>query len=231
MPLDLTNISAVIFDVDGLIVDTEEIYCDTFNQTLGDFGRSIERKAYTKHVGIPVDINSRDVVDEYGFDITPEEFQTRWMDRFEETISHPERIDLRPGIVPLLGVLRSRYPLAIASSTHRPRMMKTLRNGLLTRLPDADSLEDVFAAIVSGTDVPNNKPAPDIYLKAASLLDVDPSACLVFEDSEAGVKAGAAAGMAVVAVPNFFTAHQDHSAASVVIPSLEDAVAYFKADG
>ena len=227
MSINIESIRAVIFDVDGLIVDTEEIYCDTFNQTLSHFGESIPRESYTRFVGVPVEENSRDVVTTYGLDISPDAFRDRWMNHFEETISHPEKIALRPGIVQLLSALRGRLPLAIASSTHRPRMLKTLRNGLLTRLEDTDSLDDVFAAIVSGTDVARNKPAPDIYLKAASLLETNPGHCLVFEDSEAGVRAGAAAGMTVIAVPNFFTARQDHSAAHLTIESLEDALSLF----
>ena len=227
MGIDAEAIQAVVFDVDGLIVDTEEIYYDTFNRTLGEFDHSLSREAYTEFVGIPVEQNSNDVVKRYGLDTTPAAFTERWMDRFEDTISDPVRIALRPGILELLNRLRGRLPLAIASSTHRHRMLKTLRNGLLTRLPDADSLDDVFDVIVSGSDVQKNKPAPDIYLRTASLLDVDPVACLVFEDSEAGVSAGHSAGMSVIAVPNFFTAHQDHSRASLVIQSLEEAVDLF----
>jgi HAD superfamily hydrolase (TIGR01509 family) len=227
MGIDPAAIRAVIFDVDGLIVDTEEIYYDTFNRTLGEFGHSLPREAYTEFVGIPVEQNSSDVVTRYKLDVTPEVFTERWMDHFEETISDPDRIALRPGILALLNRLRGRLPLAIASSTHRPRMLKTLQNGLLTRL-DAKSLDEVFTVIVSGSDVPENKPAPDIYLRAASLLDIDPSSCLVFEDSEAGVSAGRSAGMSVIAVPNFFTAHQDHSGASLVLQSLEEAVGLFE---
>lgn len=219
---------AVIFDVDGLIVDTEEIYCDTFNKTLSAFGESIPRETYTRYVGIPVETNSADVVKEKGLDISPDAFRDQWMAHFEETISHPELIGLCPGIVELLYTLRGRFPLAIASSTHRPRMMKTLQNGLLSKLTDTESLDDVFTTIVSGTDVARNKPAPDIYLRAASLLGINPEGCIVFEDSEPGVLAGSAAGMTVIAVPNFFTAHQDHSEADLVIESLLEAVELFK---
>ena len=70
----------------------------------------------------------------------------------------------------------------------------------------------------------NPKPAPDAYLLAAERLGVAPQRCVVFEDSEAGVVAGKAAGMFVFAVPNFYTAHQDHSAADVILGSLTEAL-------
>ena len=103
-------------------------------------------------------------------------------------------------------------------------MLKTLRNGLLVRIADVEDLGDVFATILSGSDVIHTKPAPDIYLLAAERLGVSPTHCLALEDSEAGVRSAKAAGMTVIAVPNFFTAHQDHSAADVVLSSLGDVL-------
>ena len=103
-------------------------------------------------------------------------------------------------------------------------MLKTLRNGLLVRLRDVDDLGDIFSAILSGSDVVHTKPAPEIYLLTAERLGMSPARCVAFEDSEAGVRSAKAAGMTVIAVPNFFTAHQDHSAADVVLSGLEDVL-------
>ena len=103
-------------------------------------------------------------------------------------------------------------------------MLKTLQNGLLVRLTDVQNLGDVFAAILSGSDVTHTKPAPDIYLLAAERLGVSPTRCLALEDSEAGVQSAKAAGMTVIAVPNIFTAHQDHSSADDVLSSLGDVL-------
>ena len=83
-------------------------------------------------------------------------------------------------------------------------------------------LFDEFDVIVSGTEVARSKPAPDVFLEAARQLAMEPSSCVVLEDAEAGVKAGNAAGMKVVAVPNQFTAHNDFSLADKVIKSLEE---------
>lgn len=217
--------SAIIFDVDGLIVDTEELYSRTYIETLGDYGESIRRDEYTACVGIPVETNAAEAVKRFRLGATVDTFCEAWMDRFETAISDPDRIDLMPGILELIAHVKGRYPLGIASSTKRPRMEKTLHNGLLPHL-DAGNLDEVFGAILSGSDVVHTKPAPDIYLLAATQLDVDPAKCLVFEDSQAGIIAGKSAGMTVFAVPHFFTEHQDHSQADRILGSLEEAIAF-----
>jgi beta-phosphoglucomutase-like phosphatase (HAD superfamily) len=103
-------------------------------------------------------------------------------------------------------------------------MMVTVKNGLLAHLDRPFALEDLFQVVLSGTDVARTKPAPDIYLLAAERMGVSPSRCVAFEDSEAGVRSAKSAGMTVIAVPNVFTAHQDHSSADVCLSSLADAV-------
>ncbi|MBK34090.1 MAG: hypothetical protein CME26_01000 [Gemmatimonadetes bacterium] len=216
--------SAILFDVDGLIVNTEELYSRTYIETLADFGKTLRRDEYTACVGIPVETNAADAVDRFRIGTTPEAYCEAWMDRFETSISDPDQIELMPGILDLIDHVLGRYPLGLASSTKRPRMEKTLRNGLLPHL-EASELGDVFGTILSGSDVVHHKPAPDVYLLAAQQLDVDPTKCLVLEDSQAGVMAGKSAGMTVFAVPHFFTEHQDHSQADRILGSLTEAVA------
>ena len=218
---------AVIFDVDGVIVDSETVYCETFNMTLADYGAGISRDDYAVCVGHPVEENSAYAVERYGLDVAPDRFLGIWMGRFEEAIANPDRVMLMPGILELLAYVRSRgYLLGLASSTQRCRMTKTLGSGLLSRLEAVHELADVFDAVLSGSDVERLKPAPDVYLMAAEKLAVEPERCAVIEDSEAGVKAGKAAGMTVFAVPNFFTARQDHGDADFVLGGLTDALQY-----
>ena len=216
--------SAIIFDVDGLIVDSEELYSRTYIETLADFGKTIVREEYTACVGIPVEDNAAQAVEHFRLNTTPEAYCEAWMDRFEAAIGTPGGIDLMPGIIDLLNHLTGRYPLGIASSTKRPRMMTTLTNGLLPHL-EVDDLAEMFSTILSGSDVIHTKPAPDIYLLAAEQLEVDPKECVVFEDSQAGVIAANSAGMTVFAVPNFFTSHQDHSQADRILDNLVEAIA------
>ncbi len=218
----------MIFDMDGVIVDSEAVYCQTFNRTLEDYGAGISRIDYAVCVGHPVEENSAYAVERFGLDVTPAVFREIWMGRFEEAILDSDRVMLMPGFEELLAHVRSGgYPLAVASSTQRGRMMKTLSSGLLSRMDAVSDLAEVFDVMLSGSDVERLKPAPDIYLMAAGKLKVEAERCAVIEDSEAGVKAGKAAAMTVFAVPNFFTARQHHGDADFVLAGLTDALRYF----
>ena len=164
-------------------------------------------------------------MEQYGLDITPEQFCSEWMGRFEAAIGDPGQIRLMPGILELLGHVRGKgYPLALASSTPRERMLTTVSNGLITRLDGVASMDEVFSSVLSGTDVTRHKPDPEIYLKSAANLGVAPEECVAFEDSEVGVLSAKGAGMFVFAVPNFYTAHQDHSAADMLLGSLNEVL-------
>ncbi len=217
---------AAIFDMDGLIVDTETLYYETYNQTLNDLGVDVPRVDYVRCVGHPVEDNSADAVKRYALPVRPENFLKSWMTRFEAAIADPAQIALMPGFLDLLSHLQhEKYKLGIASSTPRHRMLSTLQNGVLPHV-NAAALQDIFGAVFSGSDVTHPKPDPEIYLKAAAKLNVAPEACVVFEDSAAGVQSGKAAGMTVFAVPNFFTAHQNHNAADRIFPRLDAAIAF-----
>ncbi len=219
------NYEAVIFDMDGLMFNTEELYYSTFNDTLHEFNASLDRPGYISYVGHPIEENSSHAVEHYDLDTSPEDFSKLWMDRFDLAISDPEKIEVMPGLEELLNFVRVKpYRLGVASSTERIRMMKTLENGLLTYLQKGDPLDRIFEVILSGSDVARTKPAPDIYLLAANRLGLPPSSCLAFEDSESGVRSARSAGMDVIAVPNFFTAHQDHSATELQLTSLVEAL-------
>ncbi|HAA76189.1 TPA: hypothetical protein DCE37_13820 [Candidatus Latescibacteria bacterium] len=219
----MPEFSAIIFDVDGLIVDSEELYSRTYIETLADYGKTLARENYTACVGIPVEENAAHAVEHFNLDISLETYCEVWMAKFEAAISLPGGIDLMPGIIDLLEHLEGVYELALASSTKQPRMRTTVVNGLMHHL-DYHSPEHLFSVILSGSDVVHTKPAPDIYLLASEKLGIEPAKCLVFEDSQPGVIAAKSAGMTVWAVPNFFTSHQDHSQADRILDSLSEAV-------
>lgn len=215
---------AVIFDMDGLIVDSENIYYNAYNQTLNDLGVNIPPEEYVRCVGHPVEDNSVNAVKLYDLPIRPEDFLESWMKRFESAIEDPKQIDLMPGFLDLLAHLRQKnYELGIASSTPKNRMQTTLKNGVLPHL-NVTSIDDIFGAIFSGSDVTHTKPDPEIYLKAAAKLNVAPKHCIVFEDSVAGIQSAKAADMTAIAVPNFFTSHHDHSEADRILKSLAEAI-------
>jgi beta-phosphoglucomutase-like phosphatase (HAD superfamily) len=216
---------AVIFDMDGLMVNTEDLYCRTFNEALDRFGAPPARDHYTVCVGHPVEDNSRYAVEHYRLNTSPETFCRTWLDRFDQAIADPAQVGMMPGFPDLLAHVRKKgYRLGVASSTSRPRLMTTLTNGVLAHLDGLETLDDIFDTIVSGSDVARTKPFPDIYLLAAERLRVPPARCLALEDSESGAKAARAAGLFVIAVPHVFTAHQDHSFADVRVTCLKDVI-------
>lgn len=222
---DKRKYDAVIFDMDGLMVNTEDLYYETFNETLQHHGASIPPTGYVVHVGHPVEENSRHAVEHFRLPVAPEAFCRTWLDRFDRAISDPARVHPMPGFPGLLRHVRDRgYRLGVASSTARPRLTLTLRNGLLAHLEDAPALDDLFEVVLSGSDVARTKPFPDIYLLAAERLNLPPSRCIAFEDSGSGVRAARTAGLTVVAVPNAFTAHQDHTPAHHRLTCLADAM-------
>lgn len=203
---------AFLWDMDGLLVDSEPLWylverdfarrrgADfTKDHALENIGKGIAHTVHFMHrlFGFPVDVD-RDV----------EELIQTFMDRTAE-------LTLKPGARELLGRTHGQYGLALASSSHRRLVEKTL---------DQFALRPTFGAIVSGQDVARPKPAPDLFLRAAELLGVPIGECVVLEDSVAGVTAGRAAGAIVIAVPEGSQeAARFAELADVVVPDLFEA--------
>ncbi len=206
-------IQALLWDMDGLLVDSEPLWFlverDFAKRRGGDFteqhardnvGRGIKNTVRVMHelFGFPVDVE-RDV----------DELIADFMARTGE-------LSLKPGAEALLSRTRGNFGLALASSSHRRLVHKTLAQFDLT-----------FDVIVSGEDVTHPKPAPDVFLRAAELLDVPIDECVVLEDSVAGVIAGREAGAIVVAIPEGppddrpFAKHAD-----VVVRDLHEAATW-----
>lgn len=188
----LDGIEAVIFDLDGVLLDTEPWWHQvrvawaaerghawTADDSHACMGRNSREWsiAMGRRAGVPDDPATieRDIVGAL-------------VARYAA-----ERPPVVPGAPAAATRIAARYPVAIASSGHRAVIAAALA---------AIDLTSIFSAIVSSDDVPAGKPAPDVYLEAARRLGVDPAACLVVEDSRNGVLAGRAAGMRVVLVPN-----------------------------
>jgi HAD superfamily hydrolase (TIGR01509 family) len=207
------DIDAVVFDLDGVLVDSESLHFRAANLVLARFGRSISEEEYTTYVGT-------------GEAATWDSWRRRFAlpDSVEELCAVNTEIRVReiaaagvPAIdeaVQLARQLRTwDVRLAIASSSTRP---------VIDALLGALGVDDLFAVRVSGEDpdIHHPKPAPDVYLAAASRLAVAPAACVAIEDSEPGILSATRAGITCIAVPNRWTAHQDFSAADVVLESL-----------
>jgi len=189
----MDSVRAVIFDMDGVMLDTEPLERENFRRAAADFGRTINDDIYSQVVGR----NSFDTKEffesAYGAEFPYEDIRARWR---EYTYAHTDRfgVERKPGIGELLDRISAlRLPMAVATSTKRDRAL-----GLL----EHSGLLPYFSAIVGGDEVQNGKPDPEIFLTAAARLGAESQYCLVFEDSAYGIRAAHAAGMIPILVPD-----------------------------
>jgi HAD superfamily hydrolase (TIGR01509 family) len=206
------GIAAVIFDLDGVIVDSEAAWGEIRERFTRDTGGNWKPEAVREMQGMSSVEWSRYMRDELGVPLPPNVISERVADRVGDL--YAERLPLLPGAVEAVRRLAAEWPLAVASSANRHLIE------LVVRLA---SLEDAFAAIVSSEEVERGKPAPDVYLEAARRLEVDPEACAAVEDSTNGLRSAHAAGMAVIAVPNrdFAPAPEALELADLTLDSLQ----------
>ena len=205
--------TAVIFDLDGLILDSETPEVLAWQATYARYGLDFPVASWLQNVGR----NDRPW-DPYGpfrarhSPAPPEEVAALWQAQRDALMR--ECFRPLPGVVPLLMTLkRGGVRTAVASSSSRAWISHVLA--------ELD-LQAQFDAAAGGDEVRRAKPAPDVYLLAALRLSVPPQACVALEDSTNGVRAAKAAGMACVAVPSPLTRQLDFSAADLVVPTLED---------
>jgi beta-phosphoglucomutase-like phosphatase (HAD superfamily) len=187
----MTPVRAVVFDMDGVLVDTERDWDASRREVAAASGGRWHPNATTDMIGMSAPEWSRYMHDALGVDQEPEEINRRVVARMLERVgSGPP---LLAGAAAAVEGLAARWPLGLASSANRP---------VIDAVLDASGLARFFAATVSSEEVPRGKPAPDVYLAVAKALDVDPSAVVAIEDSTNGIRSAAAAGMVVVALPN-----------------------------
>lgn len=212
--IDLTNYDAVIFDLDGVLIDSEPIHFATMQQILAAEGRDVDAATYSLYVGMSLEATWEDLCGRLRLRHPPTYYQEIYLPLIAEALSVP--LDPRPGATGLVAVLQStRKPFAVASSSKRAWVETSLR---------AIGLREAFAVVVSADDVTRAKPDPELFLRAAALLGVEPARCLVIEDSPHGVQAARAAGMDVVAVRTPQTAGQGFAEATLVVDGLEELI-------
>lgn len=184
-------VAAVIFDMDGVIADTEHVWDEVRDVLVADWGGTYSPGAQQAMMGMSSVEWSAYMHDVVGLAQSPEEINDEVVRRMLERY----RIDLPlvDGAVDAIRELVGSFPLAVASSSNRP---------LIDAVLDAAGITDCFTATISSEEVARGKPSPDVYLEAARRLGVDPVACIAIEDSTNGIRAAAAAGMSVIAYPN-----------------------------
>ncbi|MBS0572838.1 MAG: HAD family phosphatase [Proteobacteria bacterium] len=188
----MTAYAAAIFDLDGLLLDTERLAIATGYEALDQLGQPRIAGLLESLIGKDDAAGARIVSARYGDGFPQEDFARRWSVLFQASLDRG--IPLRPGATALLDRLGSLgLPCAVATSSRRASALRKL---------DLTGLAPRFATVVTVDCILNPKPAPDPYLEAARRLAVAPARCIAFEDSDTGAAAAHAAGMTVVQVPD-----------------------------
>lgn len=217
------NVDAVILDMDGLMLDTEALYKVAWQNAAAELGFPLDDSFYFTLVGRTNAAGESALTERYGAAFPLTRFRERWESLWRGLVE-ASGIPRKPGLIELLEYLAARnIPVAVATSSDQEYAAFSLKAARL----DAGRL----AAIVTGEQVQNGKPAPDIYLEAARRLGVNPARSLAIEDSDAGILSASGAGMISVMVPDIKTPSPEaRRAAFRVLASLNDVIPLLAAD-
>lgn len=176
----MEKIEAVLFDMDGVIFDTERIYLEIWTSVFNKYGYKMTKDVYVTVMGRGRENVIKTFVDIYGNDLPIMKMYDEKDELLLQIIDAGE-VPIKPGAIEIIKSLKKNgYKVALATSAKRNRLDKQLKIG---------NIKDIFDAIVCGDDVTNAKPDPEIFLDAAKKLSVSPKKCIVIEDSPAGIKA------------------------------------------
>ncbi len=213
--------SAVILDMDGLMLDSERMARDAWRRALADWGLALPDSLYFQLIGREAADTKAILARAFGPSLPVDDAYARKQQYLDEAIMR-DGIPTKPGLHALLDALDVRgIRKAVASSTHRRFVAQKLQlTGLSGR----------FDAIACGDEVPLGKPAPDVFLLAAKRLGVPAHECVVLEDSEAGIRAARAAGMTAILIPDLKPPSAEAlTLAHRVFPSLTEVRDYLLA--
>jgi HAD superfamily hydrolase (TIGR01509 family) len=211
----VSRVEAVVFDLDGVIVDSEHVWDEVREELARERGGRWHDRAQTDMMGMSSPEWSRYMHDVIGLAESPAEIDQevvrRMLDRYAE------RLPLIDGAVDAVARVAGSFRLALASSSNRP---------VIDAVLDVSGLAPLFEATVSSEEVARGKPAPDVFLEAARRLDVPADHCAAVEDSGNGIRAAHAAGMRVLAIPNLRYPPPDDALAhaDLVLGSIDDLV-------
>ncbi len=203
-------ITTIIFDLDGLLADTEGLHFQSYREVLAQHGVDVSLPQYIEHwvrggKGVTA------WAEECGFVLDVPSIHKQKYARYQELVQTSAQ--LMAGAVDALERLHGTRRLALASASHGNSVQWVL---------NCLGITHYFDNILSGDDVQRSKPFPDIFIKSARNLTADPSECVVLEDAERGVRAANSAGMKCIAIPNQYTRDNDFSLATHVVPSLNN---------
>lgn len=209
------NLAAIIFDMDGVIVDSEPLHLRAWQANLREFGVEYTENDHHNFLGRKDIYMAGEICRKFKLPLSDLELVHRKETAYLNLLQ--QHAIARPGALSILNYVREvSLPCALASSATIPTIKLTMK---------VLAIENYFQSITSGDEVGSGKPSPDIFLLAAKRLQVEPSACLVVEDTLNGIRAAKRAGMYCVGIPCEATANQDHSEADQRLASLDELVA------
>ena len=209
-------VAAVVFDLDGVLLDSEHVWDEVREELAGERGGRWHDRAQADMMGMSSREWSRYMHDVIGLGEPPAEIDAEVVRRMRRR--YDDELPLVDGAVAAVRRLAASFRLGLASSSNRPRI-----DAVLARA----GIGELFEVTVSSEEVPRGKPAPDVFLEAVRLLGVSPDACAAIEDSANGIRSAHAAGLRVIAIPNAHYPPADDALAlaDVVLGSLDELTA------
>ena len=189
----MKKVDAIIFDMDGVLIDSERISFRCYQEVFKEYDYKIDEEFYVKFIGTNVKSIKARMEEEYGADFP---FDTIYKKKAKLALEIVDKngVIIKPGVHELLDYLnKENYKIAVATSTRRERALQLLEEA---------KIKDKVNYVICGDQVENSKPNPEIFLKAAEGLNVNPEKCIVIEDSDAGITAAHAAKMIGIHVPD-----------------------------
>lgn len=205
---------AIVFDMDGTLLDSERIAYETFQQACAQFGMTAQPQLYRRCIGTRGEQTREVLRAAFGPTLALDDFWTRWSDLYRiHAIEQP--VPVKTGAIALLSALAAKnIPCAIATSTRRDAALHKLTNAGLLHF---------FAFVIGGDEVDESKPHPQIYREATRRLTIDPARAWAIEDSDAGVRAAHGAGLQVIQVPDLHPPEEAVAALGhCIVTSLDD---------
>ncbi len=206
-------IEAIVFDMDGLLVDSEPYWEQARQQLAAEVGQAWTIDDQQAVMGSSTSGWSRYLIQRLKLDISQQAVEERIIQKMLEF--YRQKIPYLPGAVEAVNLAVQHYPTGLASGS---------QHSLLEAVLNDAAMRDKFQVVVAADTLPHGKPAPDVYLEAARRLGIEASHCVCLEDSQNGILAGKAAGMKVIAVPDARFSPPDEilRQADIVLPSLLD---------
>lgn len=202
--------AGIIFDLDGVLIDSEGLYFRAYSDVLKPYGVTVSREEYEEH-WIKTGTGPEYIVSKHNLAVSPDELRKLRSPLYLQMLE--EEVQLMPHVLESLARLAPYFAMTVATNSNRDALDFVLKRFGIDRF---------FSVTVARQDYARAKPQPDAFLTAAQKLNLEPTQCVVVEDTYKGVMAAVNAEIACIAAPNQYTLRNDFSKASVVIPNLSE---------